>query len=98
MATDILCDIETREPVIFEGDFFMGESDEQNLEDLIEYNPGELKGDPLTGVGIVRMMKGQLDEVRIISATRSQMREDNWIIDDVYLDGQELVAIGSRDE
>lgn len=98
MANDIITDIETNEPKITSGDFVIGFSDLQNLEDLMELNPGELKHEPLAGVGVDRMIRSRLDEIAVVSRTRSQMRSDGWVIDDVYLDGQEIVAIGSRNE
>lgn len=98
MANDFKMHMANDEPFIVDGDFVVFDGDDQNLEDLCELNPGELKADPLTGVGVIRMLKSNLSDSEIVSRTRSQMRLDNWEIGDVYLDNNELVAIGNRNE
>ena len=98
MATDFKMHTANDEPFIVDGDFVIFDADDQNLEDLCVYNPGELKADPLTGVGVIRLIKSRLSDSDIVSRTRSQMRLDNWEIGDVYLDNNEIVAIGNRTE
>lgn len=98
MANDFRMHTASDEPFVVNGDFDIFKADDQTLEDLCELNPGELKADPLSGVGVIRLLKSNLNDGEIVARTRSQMRLDNWQTGDVYLDNNELVAIGNRVE
>ncbi len=98
MANDLRMHTSNGEPFITDGDFEIFDGDDQNLEDLFEINPGELKADPLVGVGVIRLLKSRLSDAEIVSRGRSQMLRDDWEIGDVYLDNNEVVAIGNRKE
>lgn len=42
------------------GDFYIENCDNQNVKLIIQYQPGHLKSDPKLGVGIDKMLLGQL--------------------------------------
>jgi len=62
MAKDFLFD-ENGDIIIEDGDFAIGYSDEQHIQDLLFANKGEYKQFPLMGVGIIGFLKSPLDLV-----------------------------------
>lgn len=55
----------------FKGDFIIGESDQQHVEDILSAGKGEYKQSPLIGVGVINYYHGPLSGVK-----REKMRRD----------------------
>jgi hypothetical protein len=45
---------------IINGDFVLGESNEQHVELILETNPNEWKASPITGAGLVKTLGGNI--------------------------------------
>jgi hypothetical protein len=58
--TDILVD-DTGDIACENGDFVIGPSDDQHVQDLILASPGDYKESPMLGVGIINTLNGKLD-------------------------------------
>lgn len=56
MANDILLD-DDNDLKIVGGDFVINESEMQDVGIILQMNPGELKSDPILGVGMIRRVK-----------------------------------------
>lgn len=75
-ATDFLLD-EDGDLLITQNDFVLGGSDGQHMEMLFELEPGELKENPMTGIGIQRRLNGSIDgEFR--KEVRLQLEADGY--------------------
>ncbi len=66
MAKDIL-----KSSIFLNGDFNIGFSDEQHIEDILMSAPGHIKNSPLTGVAIVKYINSPLSP-----ATVSKLEKD----------------------
>jgi len=70
MTTDILFNADGDIDCAY-GDFVIGESDQQHVEDILASNKGDYKQSPLVGVGIINYLHGPISGVR-----RERMRAD----------------------
>ncbi|CAA0153108.1 hypothetical protein [Tenacibaculum maritimum] len=59
---DLLLD-ENGDLAIVDGDFVIGESDQQNVEILLVSNKGEFKEFPLVGFGAINYIKSNVSEI-----------------------------------
>lgn len=67
------------------GDFVIGDSDEQHQEHLIVFQPGSIKRDPEAGVGIENyLMDDNIDDM--LREIRHQFERDGMIVDAVLFD------------
>lgn len=96
-AFDILLD-EEDELEFANGDFAVGISEAQNLDHLTRAVPGSMKGEPTTGIGIVRYMKRRMNVVELYSEVKEQLKADNWQNESLYINEQEVTINGERDE
>ena len=87
-AKDIQVD-DNWNPVLRNGDFFIDDSDEQHIEDIMMSNPGDWKSSPLLGWGIGKRLrepngKGQID-ARVQSLT-AMLAPDGLTVKSINLD------------
>lgn len=75
MAKDYLLTA-TGDLVIVNGDFSFGDSLDDDINVLLLTNQGEVKQDPFTGIGIVRMMRRELNQEQIQKRVKLQIERD----------------------
>ncbi len=63
---------------IIGGDFEVGQSDQQNIELIIESMPGEFKQFPMLGFGAVKYLKGDFDANDFKRDLKIQLEYDNY--------------------
>lgn len=90
--TDIL--LENDDLKIINGDFALGDSTNQNVENILRLTPGELKQYLDTGAAIDRSINGNID--RFLDRTiRVQMESDNFNISVLEIKETGLIIDGS---
>ncbi|MFB6456580.1 hypothetical protein ACE38W_15015 [Chitinophaga sp. Hz27] len=67
--------------VIRDGDFVIGESDEQHIMDTINGFPGWWKENPVDGVGISSYLNSSGQEQSIARAIKLQLSSDGYRVD-----------------
>jgi hypothetical protein len=82
-ATDLLYGSDG-DLLIVNGDFVIGESEEQHMEDIILAAPGEFRQYPTLGVGISRYLKGPDPNLDRLKAA---------IIENLKLDGYTNISV-----
>lgn len=82
--------------LVVNGDFVIGNSLDQNQEDIINYFPGELKQFPAVGVGILKYYNGSIDNLD--SIIRQQLNGDGLNINqlEITLDASSKLSITSN--
>lgn len=92
--TDILLD-ENNEPIITDGDFTIGRSDEQHQRHILIANKGEYKEHPEVGVGIIDMLSNDAYTESLIE-TKKQLEYDGMVIKNVsYNENDKLIIDGN---
>lgn len=66
-----------------DGKMQRGDTYMQEVELILMTNPGELKCDPLAGVGIVRMMNAKISQSKIQDKVRIQLTRDGKNYDEI---------------
>ncbi len=80
---------------IVNGDFVMGASDEQHIEDLLMAAPGEIKQFPLVGVNISKAINGTIDgEIR--KEIKLQLEADGYNVSGINFINDELKINAQR--
>lgn len=77
MRQDILRD-ELGDLLTQDGDFVIGESDQQHIMDIIDSQKGEFKEFPLVGFGAVNYLKTQTSEMEFKRDLKVQLQNDNY--------------------
>ncbi len=62
----------------YNGDLVFGNSDTQNVHDLINDNIGEWKQYPNVGLGIINYLNSNMDNTTITQAIRIQLQNDGF--------------------
>ena len=88
ITTDILLD-ENEDLLIENGDFVIGDSNEQHIRHILRLAPGQNRMAPLLGANIIENLKGNLDgdfkrKIRIMLAM------DGVTVNDVQINNDEL--------
>ena len=88
ITTDILLD-ENEDLLIENGDFVIGDSNEQHIRHILRLAPGQNRMAPLLGANIIENLKGNLDgdfkrKIRIMLAM------DGVTVNDVQINNGEL--------
>lgn len=96
MATDFLIDTATGDLLIENGDLVIGDSDAQNVVDLVETEKAELKHEPLVGVGLRSSLKRRQGAELLLSETRKQLEVDGWVSRSVGYDDSKLIVDAQR--
>jgi hypothetical protein len=75
MAKDFLTDNDGN-LLIKNGDFVIGDSEQQEVAEILESHPGEWKEDPIIGAALTRMIKTKYDAGRMSSEIKKQLARD----------------------
>lgn len=95
MATDILCD-DYGDLAVSGGDFKVGLSDENHVEDILVANKGDYKASPAVGVGLIDYLHGPLsrgDRDKLTREIQIQLNEDGMKDSRVSVDQEGGVTI-----
>lgn len=80
MRTDYLLDPITNDLLIQGGDFVVGPSDNQHIEDIIQSFQGEYKESPFTGAGILTSLNAS-EAQGSINRVRAQLQAGGYSLD-----------------
>ncbi|TLP81350.1 hypothetical protein [Maribacter sp. ACAM166] len=75
MAKDILLN-DTGELTIANGDFVIGDSEDQEVQLILEMAQGELKEDPLLGADLFRLIHSNATDAELKLAVKLQLARD----------------------
>lgn len=78
---------------IYNGDFVVDESIDQNIKLICEYDKGWLKQFPKLGIGMESMINGVLDS-RLKNKIQAELKLDGIKIKEIYTDVDGNVKIG----
>lgn len=85
MRKDIL--IDNGEPVIENGDFKVGASDDQHVELILAATPGQFKSSPLVGLGLANYLKQPSTAgARLKRDLSVALEADGYKVKELYLD------------
>jgi hypothetical protein len=76
-------------------DFVEGVSDDQHIEDIIRFEPGEMKYDVLMGVGIEKQINGITNNGGLRKLITLQLEADGYRVSELRIDG-ELIDINAE--
>ncbi len=96
-AKDILLN-QTDDLIIKNGDFQIGNSEAQNLDHLCRATIGSIKHDPLTGIGIINLVKTRIDEPKFFTDAKVQLKADGWVDESIIINGSEIEINALRNE
>lgn len=77
MRLDILRD-ENGNLAFADGDFLVGQSDQQHVEDILDLQPGELKEFPLAGFGAINYIKRTITADEFKRDLKLQLNYDGY--------------------
>ena len=84
---DILLDKQTYDLIIQNGDFFIGNSDQQETNLIINTSIGNWFQYPLVGVSIINYISGNIQARQLEQAIELQMKTDGFIVEDINIEG-----------
>ncbi len=87
---DILLNIETGLPVVENGDFVLGNAENQNKHLMLFSEKGSWKENPLSGIGLANFLEGD-DIPGMLAETRKQFEKDGALVGKMSFDGEELI-------
>jgi hypothetical protein len=70
--------LENGDLVLRNGTFATGETDGQSAELVVLLSKGELKQTPLVGAGLMRVTKGQMEQVELAGWVEGALRADGF--------------------
>lgn len=73
---DILQD-QNGDILISNGDVVIGESDLQEVGEIIQANPGDIKNDPIIGVGLNKYIKGKVSNHFVEAEVKTHLKRDD---------------------
>ena len=76
-------------------DFVEGESDDQHIQDIMRFEPGEMKYDVLMGVGIEKQINGVTNDGALRKLITLQLEADNYRVSELKIEG-ELIDINAE--
>ncbi|AXT59699.1 hypothetical protein D1816_04785 [Aquimarina sp. AD10] len=84
-----------RDLVIKNGDFAIGDTDQQNIELLLLSHKGSFKEHPILGVGITDYLKSPeiISRLRLENEISNQLEYDNFFIKDLDVNNLENIHI-----
>jgi len=95
IARDILTDA-TGDLQIANGDFVVGNSDQQHILDLLNGDVGHYKQFSLCCVGVHKYLNGASTSIEINADIRAKLSEDGYAIDGVQVVGNNYYISGER--
>lgn len=85
-AQDILLNNDN-ELQFFNGDFLVGNSDNQHVQTIIEANKGNFLETPTLGVGIVEYKSSNISAAELEKRVRIELQKDGYKLDRVTING-----------
>ncbi len=79
MRQDILRNGETGALICENGDFATGQSDQQHVMDMLDFQQGELKEFPLAGFGAINYIKKTITEDEFKRDLKLQLQYDGYV-------------------
>ncbi|MGQ0737670.1 MAG: hypothetical protein ACT4OJ_01295 [Bacteroidota bacterium] len=76
-------------------DFVEGASDDQHIEDIMRFEPGEMKYDVLMGVGIEKQINGVTNDGALRKLITLQLEADDYRVSELRIAG-ELIDINAE--
>ena len=86
ISKDLTLDL-NNDLIIENGDFFIGQTDDQNIEAILLAEKGQFYQFPLLGYGITRRLLGPFDRLTERKAIRENLRRDNYNVKVLNIDG-----------
>lgn len=77
------------------GDFFIGESDNQHTEHILKASKGEYKGVPEIGVGIEQMLNSE-DPTEFLIEFKKNLQYDGQTVNDIRFTAAEKLIVESK--
>ena len=84
---DIILDQKTNDLIIKNGDFLIGNSDQQEVNLIINTSIGNWFQYPLVGVSIINYLAGNITVRQLEQAIELQMKTDGFIIESIDIVG-----------
>ena len=75
MANDILLD-ENGDLAIANGDFVIGESEDQEVAALLQLNKGDLKEFPILGSDLIKLINSNTSEIELKQIIKTELKRD----------------------
>lgn len=95
MTQDILLD-DKGDLKIVNGDFVIGDSENQEIETLLVNAKGEFKEFPTTCADIERLVKSRAGQTAVLKEIKKQLKEDNFDFSTVKIDGFDIETDAKR--
>lgn len=95
MAKDILLD-ETGDLLIVNGDFVIGDSNNQEIEGLLVDVKGEVKEHPMVGADIKRLLKSREGETAALKEIKIQLQNDGFTSSQVEISQNDINVSAKR--
>lgn len=95
MAKDILLD-ENGDLKIVNGDFVVGDSDNQEIENLLIATKGEFKEFPLVGGDISKILKSRSGQTAALKEIKYQLKNDGFDISDIKIEDDSINVNAER--
>lgn len=83
IAKDIILDETTNDLIIENGDFRIGESDQQHIQTILHAQAGQFYETPLIGVGILDHLNSGITAARIKNIITKHLTSDNYEVKNV---------------
>jgi hypothetical protein len=97
MAKDILLD-ENGDLKIANGDFVIGDSNDQEIENLLVSAKGAFKEFPLVGGDIGKMLKSRSGQTAALKEIKYQLKNDGFDDYNIKIDDQDINVSATRTE
>ena len=93
---DILFDFDNNDLEISNGDFVIGNSDQQNVQNIIQAHKGQFYQTPLIGVGILSEMNSAVTLQNIKNRIRTNLLIDGYDPDGIEIDKNFIVTVNAK--
>jgi hypothetical protein len=94
-AKDILLDSD--EDLAFkDGDFFVGNSDQQHVQHILKADKGHIRQFPLLGVGLLDYVNGAVEPEVIRQLITTNLRNDNYNVKQVLVTNDYRISIDAE--
>ncbi len=92
---DFLLDPETGDLLIRNGDFVVGNGNDQHINDIVQSVPGEWKESPFVGCDLYRFVAANVTESEVVAVVKKQLELDVFTVNKVQVilgEGVEVFA------
>ena len=95
-TNDILTEFDTNELRIENGDFVIGNSDQQHIRHIVQAQRGQYYATPLIGVGIMDEMNSAITIQALKNRIKNNLRLDNYETDTVDVSDDFQITINAE--